>query len=172
MSEPLRILQIEDDAADAELVLRELKRGGLEFEAQRVHDRASFLLALSREPDLVLSDFALPQFDGLTALALLKERYPDVPFILVSGAIGEDIAVTAMREGAADYLLKDRLSRLPTAVRSAVSQAVLRRENRVLEARLLRAARLESLGRLSAGLAHDLNNILLPIMMSQQLLRE
>jgi signal transduction histidine kinase len=172
MSSPLKILQIEDDAADAELVLRELRRGGLEFETVRVHDRKSFSEALSREPDLVLSDYALPQFDGLTALGLLKERYPDVPFILISGAIGEDIAVTAMREGASDYLLKDRLSRLPTAVRSAVSQATLRRENRALEARLLRAARLESLGRLSAGLAHDLNNILLPIMMSEQLLRE
>lgn len=172
MSAPLRILQIEDDEADAELVLRELRRGGIDFEARRVHDQASFIAALSHPPDLVLSDFALPQFDGLTALGLLKERYPDVPFILVSGAIGEDIAVTAMREGASDYLLKDRLSRLPTAVRSAVSQAALRRENRALESRLLRAARLESLGRLSAGLAHDLNNILLPIMMSQQLLRE
>jgi signal transduction histidine kinase len=172
MSVPLRILQIEDDAGDAELVLRELRRGGLDFEVLRVHDKESFIAALSHEPDLVLSDFALPQFDGLTALGLLKQRYPDVPFILVSGAIGEDIAVTAMREGASDYLLKDRLSRLPTAVRSAVSQAELRRENRVLEARLLRAARLESLGRLSAGLAHDLNNILLPIMMAQQLLRE
>ena len=172
MSSPLRILQIEDNAADAELVLRELRRGGLEFEVLRVHDKASFIEALSHEPDLVLSDFALPQFDGLTALGLLKERYPDVPFILVSGAIGEDIAVTAMREGASDYLLKDRLSRLPTSVRSVLSQAALRRENRALEARLLRAARLESLGRLSAGLAHDLNNILLPIMMAQQLLRE
>jgi two-component system, cell cycle sensor histidine kinase and response regulator CckA len=103
---------------------------------------------------------------------LLKKRHPDVPFILVSGAIGEDLAVAAMREGASDYILKDRLSRLPTAVRGALAQAALRKENRQLEARLLRAARLESLGRLSAGVAHDLNNILLPIMMAEQLLRD
>ncbi|HEY3497521.1 MAG TPA: response regulator [Polyangiaceae bacterium] len=172
MSEPLKILQVEDSPDDAELVARELRRGGLEFEIRRVHDRAAFLEALSVEPDLVLSDFALPQFDGLSALVLLKQRYPDVPFILVSGAIGEDLAVAAMREGAADYILKDRLSRLPTAVQSALSQAALRKENRQLEDRLLRAARLESLGRLSAGLAHDLNNILLPIMMAEQLLRD
>ncbi|HWO11820.1 MAG TPA: response regulator [Polyangiaceae bacterium] len=172
MSACLRILQVEDSPTDAELVQRELQRGGLVFEVLRVYDQASYLEALKTPPDLVLSDFALPEFDGLTALGLLKQRHPDVPFILVSGAIGEDLAVAAMREGAADYLLKDRLSRLTTAVQSAVSRAQLRRENRALEERLLRAARLESLGRLSAGLAHDLNNILLPIMMAEQLLRE
>jgi signal transduction histidine kinase len=172
MSEPLKILQVEDSPEDAELIARELRRGGLTFEIQRVHDEPGFLEALSVEPELVLSDFALPQFDGLTALGLLKQRYPDAPFILISGAIGEDLAVAAMREGASDYILKDRLSRLPTAVKSALAQAALRKENRLLENRLLRAARLESLGRLSAGLAHDLNNILLPIMMAEQLLRD
>jgi signal transduction histidine kinase len=172
MSARLRILQVEDSPADAELVQRELQLGGLVFDVLRVQDQESFLEALQTPPDLVLSDFALPEFDALTALGLLKQRYPDVPFILISGAIGEDLAVAAMREGAADYLLKDRLSRLATAVRSAVSQSQLRRENRALEERLLRAARLESLGRLSAGLAHDLNNILLPIMMAEQLLRD
>jgi len=172
MSARLRILQVEDNPTDAELVQRELQLGGLVFEVLRVQDQGSYLEALKTPPDLVLSDFALPEFDGLTALRLLKQRHPDVPFILVSGAIGEDLAVAAMREGAADYLLKDRLSRLATAVRSAVSQSQLRRENRALEERLLRAARLESLGRLSAGLAHDLNNILLPIMMAEQLLRD
>jgi len=172
MSARLRILQVEDNPTDAELVQRELQLGGIVFEVLRVHDEASYLEALQTPPDLVLSDFALPEFDGLTALGLLKQHHPEVPFILVSGAIGEDLAVAAMREGAADYLLKDRLSRLATAVRSAVSQAQLRREHRALEERLLRAARLESLGRLSAGLAHDLNNILLPIMMAEQLLRD
>jgi signal transduction histidine kinase len=172
MSQPLKILQVEDSADDAELVARELRRGGLDFEIQRVHAEDAFIEALSVEPELVLSDFALPQFDGLTALGLLKQRYPDVPFILVSGAIGEDRAAEAMREGASDYILKDRLSRLPSAVESALSQAALRKEKRLLEGRLLRAARLESLGRLSAGIAHDLNNILLPIMMAEQLLRD
>ena len=90
MNAPLRILQVEDSATDAELIARELQRGGLVFEVLRVHDEASYLEALKTPPDLVLSDFALPELDGLTALGLLKQRHPDVPFILVSGAIGEE----------------------------------------------------------------------------------
>jgi signal transduction histidine kinase len=170
MSARFRILQVEDSPTDAELVLRELRAEGLQFEVERVHDERAYLHALALPPHLVLSDYALPQFDGLTALSLLKERHPDVPFILISGAIGEDLAVEAMRKGAWDYLLKDRLTRLPTAVRGALEQGELRRQNRLLEERLARAARLESLGRLSAGIAHDLNNILLPIMMAVELL--
>ena len=169
---PLDILLVEDSAIDAELVERELRAGGLNMELRRVHDRTSYEAALAQRPDLVLSDHALPQFDGLTALALLKARYADVPFILVSGTIGEDLAVAAMREGAADYLLKDRLSRLPVAVQSALDRARLWREKRVLEARLLRSQRLESLGRLAAGVAHDLNNFILPILVADGLLRE
>jgi two-component system, cell cycle sensor histidine kinase and response regulator CckA len=168
----LQLLLVEDSELDAELVLRELRKGGLDFDVRQVHDEPTYVDALTAKPDLVLSDYALPSFDGLSALSILKGRYPDVPFILVSGAIGEELAVAAMREGAADYLLKDRLSRLPTAVRAALDQAALRRENQLLEQRLLRAARLESLGRLSAGIAHDLNNILLPIMLAEQLLRD
>jgi two-component system cell cycle sensor histidine kinase/response regulator CckA len=167
-----KILLVEDNVLDAELLERELRRGGIDFVLTRVDGRDAFLEALEEAPDLVLSDFELPQFDGLAALALLKERRPDVPFVLVSGTIGEEIAVAAMRQGAADYLLKDRLSRLPTAVRSALEQARLRREKRELEERLLRADRLESLGRLAGGVAHDLNNILAPILIAQGLLRQ
>lgn len=172
MSDLLDILLVEDSAADAELIERELRSGGLRFTARRVHDRAGYEATLARRPDLVLSDHALPQFDGLTALALLKARYPDVPFILVSGTIGEDLAVAAMREGAADYLLKDRLSRLPVAVQGALGRARLMLEKRELEIRLLRAQRLDSLGRLAAGVAHDLNNFILPILVAEGLLRE
>jgi two-component system cell cycle sensor histidine kinase/response regulator CckA len=172
VSTPTKILLVEDNVLDAELLERELRRGGIDFVLKRVDDREGFLAALEDGPDLVLSDFELPQFDGLAALELLKERSPDVPFVLVSGTIGEEIAVAAMRQGASDYLLKDRLSRLPTAVRSALEQAHLRREKRELEERLLRADRLESLGRLAGGVAHDLNNILAPILIAQGLLRQ
>ena len=172
MSDLLDILLVEDSAADAELVERELRFGGLRFAARRVYDRPSFEAALDQRPDLVLSDHALPQFDGVTALSMLKARYPQVPFILVSGTIGEDLAVAAMREGAADYLLKDRLSRLPVAVQSALDRARLMQEKRELEVRLLRAQRLDSLGRLAAGVAHDLNNFILPILVAEGLLRE
>ncbi|HET7538667.1 MAG TPA: response regulator [Polyangiaceae bacterium] len=172
MSELLDILLVEDSAIDAELVERELRAGGLRFTTRRVYDRVSYEAALARPPDLVLSDHALPQFDGLSALVLLKARYPAVPFILVSGTIGEDLAVAAMREGASDYLLKDRLSRLPVAVQSALERARLMQEKRELEARLARAQRLDSLGRLAAGVAHDLNNFILPILVAEGLLRE
>ena len=172
MSDPLDILLVEDSATDAELVERELRAGGLRFTVRRVHDRAGYDAALARRPDLVLSDHALPQFDGITALGLLKARYPEVPFILVSGTIGEDLAVAAMREGASDYLLKDRLSRLPVAVQSALERARLMQEKRELELRLARAQRLDSLGRLAAGVAHDLNNFILPILVAEGLLRE
>jgi signal transduction histidine kinase len=170
-SETIKILLVEDDALDAELIERALRRGGIRFEVRRVDDRAGYLSALDDGLDLVLSDYQLPQFDGLSALALLKERCPEVPFILVSGTISEELAVAAMRSGAADYLLKDRLSRLAPAVSGALEQAQLRREKSELEERLLRANRMESLGRLASGMAHDLNNILQPILIAQGLLR-
>jgi len=172
VSEFLDILLVEDSSADAELIERVLRVGGVRFALRRVHDRASYEQALEQRPDLVLSDHALPQFDGITALTLLKARFAEVPFILVSGTIGEDLAVAAMREGAADYLLKDRLSRLPVAVHSALERARLMQEKRELEVRLLRAQRLDSLGRLAAGVAHDLNNFILPILVAEGLLRE
>lgn len=165
-----RVLLLEDNPQDAELVERELRRGGIDIEVERVWDRAKYLELLATEPDLVISDYNLPGFDGLSALELLRVRYHETPFILVSGAIGEELAVAAMRQGASDYLLKDRLTRLPTAVRTALEQVRLRREKAQLQQRLLRADRLESLGQLAAGIAHDLNNILLPIMMAAEVL--
>jgi len=168
----LRILLVEDNENDAELVERELRRGGLEFELVRVWDRARYLELLESQPDLVISDYSMPGFDGLSAHSLLREREGETPFILVSGALGEELAVAAMRQGVSDYLLKDRLTRLPNAVRMALEQARLRREKEQLQQRLLRADRLESLGQLAAGVAHDLNNILLPIMMAAEVLPE
>jgi len=165
-----RILLLEDNPNDAELVEIELRRGGLEVELVRVWDRTRYLELLESRPDLVISDYNLPGFDGLSAFALLRERQHETPFILVSGALGEELAVEAMRKGVSDYLLKDRLTRLPTAVRMALEQVRLRREKEQLQHRLLRADRLESLGQLAAGVAHDLNNILLPIMMAAEVL--
>src|ERR1700674_4198182 len=108
----LRVLIVEDNPADAELVLRELRRAGFKPDSKRVDTEAEYLTNLDPTLDIILSDYAMPQFSGLRALELLKEREVDVPFILVSGTIGEETAVSAMRSGAADYLLKDRLARL------------------------------------------------------------
>jgi len=131
--QPLKILIVEDNPADAELVLLELRRAGFEPNWQRVDTEAAYLERLDHELDLVLSDYQMPEFNGFRALELLKQRKLEVPFILVSGTIGEDIAVTAMKNGAADYLLKDRLTRLGTAVTHALAERQLRQERRQAE---------------------------------------
>jgi signal transduction histidine kinase len=130
MTTPLRVLLVEDNPSDAELLALELQRAGFVCQCQRVETEAAYLARLDGDFDLVLCDYELPQFDGLRALALLQASGRDVPFIIVSGAIGEDTAVTAIKQGAADYLLKDRLARLGPSVTHALEQARLRRERR------------------------------------------
>ncbi len=136
MDKPLkriRLLIVEDNPSDAELMLRELRRAGFDPDWQRVETEADFLASLDPEPDLILSDYAMPQFSGLRALELVGQRGLKVPFILVSATIGEETAVAAMREGAVDYLLKDRLARLGPAVARALEQSRLRREQEKAE---------------------------------------
>jgi len=128
MSETVRVLIVEDDPVDADLMVRELKRGGFDPDWVRVQTESEYLAQLDREPDVILSDSNLPLFDGFEALDLLRKRALDIPFILVSGRMGEDLAVEAMKRGASDYLLKDRLARLGEAVRRAVDLRRLRAE--------------------------------------------
>ena len=119
-----RILLIEDNVADTELTVREMKRGGLVFEWRRVETEADVRRACEEfEPTVVLSDFAMPLFDGLSALRTVRELRPKVPFIFVSGTIGEETAIQSLRSGANDYILKSNLSRLPTAVKRALRDA-------------------------------------------------
>jgi signal transduction histidine kinase len=132
----LHVLLVEDNAMDAELLIQELLRAGFAADWEQVDNEKDYLARLDDEFDLILSDYQLPQFDGLRALELLQERGQDVPFIIVSGAIGEDTAVRAMQRGAADYLLKDRLARLGPSVTHALEQARLRRERKRAEDRL------------------------------------
>jgi PAS domain S-box-containing protein len=128
MGIPLRVLILEDRATDAELVLHELRRAGYSPDWRRVEDQEHYLAALDPSLDVILADYSLPQFDALTALELLKERQYDIPFIIVSGSIGEDIAVSAMNKGAEDYLLKDRPARLGQAVALALERKRQRQE--------------------------------------------
>ncbi len=144
-SRELHVLILEDVAADAELCERELRRVGLKFMAQRVDTRAAFERALQEfRPDLIISDFSFPTaFDGLTALDMARNTRPEVPFIFVSGTIGGDRAAEAMKRGAADYVLKDRLARLPEAVTQALERKQVREEQRhAIHALPQRAARL------------------------------
>ncbi|HZV92694.1 MAG TPA: response regulator [Caldimonas sp.] len=122
-----RILHLEDSEVDHELMLAHLIRGGLTAETRRVESEASFLEALEEAWDVVVSDYNLPGFSGLVALELLKRHARDVPFVLVSGEIGEDTAVEAMRNGASDYLQKSHLARLVPALLHAVDAAETRR---------------------------------------------
>ena len=131
---PLRILHLEDERKDQELVQATLEAEGLLCQVHAVSTRNDFVDALNRgEIDIVLSDFALPGFDGLSALKLTREKRPDVPLIFLSGTIGEEAAIEAVRSGATDYVLKQRLVRLVPAVRRAVSEAQAERKRREIE---------------------------------------
>ncbi len=128
---PLQVLVLEDSEADYELMLRELRRGGYEPESVRVHTAADMKAALeSKEWDVILSDFAMPQFDAFEAMKVLDESGLDTPFIVVSGTIGEDVAVEAMKAGAHDYMMKDNLKRLLPAVKRELQDAEVRNERR------------------------------------------
>jgi PAS domain S-box-containing protein len=136
----LSILDLEDDLLDTELVQANLAEGGITCEIVRVQTREEFVAALEGSDfDLIFSDYLLPSFDGLSALKLAKEIRPEVPFILVSGAIGEERAIEALKSGATDYVLKQRLERLVPAVRRAVREAEERTERRRAEEALGRS---------------------------------
>jgi two-component system cell cycle sensor histidine kinase/response regulator CckA len=136
MPQPIKILLAEDSIEDAELLWRALHKLGYDPEWQQVDTEEAFLDALHAGLDLVLSDYSMPQFTGLRALELVKARHPEIPFIIVSGTIGEETAVEAMRLGATDFLLKNRLGRLGPAVGRALELGRLRREQREGEAAL------------------------------------
>lgn len=125
----LRVIVLEDNPVDAELIELELHRNGLQADCQRAISSSDFTAALrAGVPDLVLADYTLPGFDGMSALRLLRESHPDVPFIFVSGSLGEERAIEALKSGATDYVLKDRLQRLPAVVRRALSESHERHE--------------------------------------------
>ncbi|OLC48188.1 MAG: hypothetical protein AUH80_03515 [Chloroflexi bacterium 13_1_40CM_4_65_16] len=133
----LRVLLAEDVAADAELEIREIKRAGLRVSHRIVDSEKDFIRALREfAPDVILSDFSMPQFDGMEALRLAKELAPDIPFIFVSGTLGEEYAIRALKNGATDYVVKSNLARLSAAVERALAEAKLLRERRQTEAAL------------------------------------
>ncbi len=179
----LRILIVEDQEADAILIQRELRRQGLTLTFRRVESDEAFVRALREfAPDIVLSDCSLPGFSGLEALAILRQELPGVPLIFVSGTVGEEQAVELLKLGATDYVLKDNLSRLPTAINRALREGQLEREGRraeeyyraILDKMDAQASRVQEAGgagRVPAGVAHELNNILAPIPMAVSMLR-
>ncbi len=168
---PVRILQIEDAPMDAELISMQLQDAGLEAEFMCVDSADGLRRAISDfQPDLVLSDLSMPGFSGHEALRLVRESLPQVPFIFVSGTMGEETAVQALQQGASDYILKDKTARLPAAAARAIRDARSDIERGRVEKELLRSQRLDCLAMLAAGLSHDLRNILQPLLIVPDLL--
>ncbi len=165
-----RILHLEDSELDAELVRGYLKGAGHDFRLRRVETREDFLEGLTERPDLILADHALPSFDGFEALTLSRECNPSVPFIFVSGTLGEELAIRSIRDGATDYVLKQNLRRLVPAIQRALSEAALRRERE--RAELERRATEAQLKVLVAELSHRVGNIFAVVQsVAQQTLR-
>ena len=148
----VRILILEDEAWDAELAQRLLRDAGLTLAAVVVDTRASFVEQMAAfRPDIILSDYHLPGFSGREALKIAQERYPDIPFIIWSGVLGDEAAVELIKQGATDYVLKDRTARLPSAILRALAEVEQRARLANLEDQLVQAQRLASLGQLAAA---------------------
>jgi signal transduction histidine kinase len=169
-SRPLRALLVEDSPNDAELVLLELRRGGYDVSFARVQTGPELERALEGTWQIVLSDYSMPSFSGLEALSLVRRKGIDLPFIIVSGTVGEEAAVGAMRAGADDYVLKQSLVRLCPAIARELREAELRASQKKMQEQLVISDRMASVGTLAAGVAHEINNPLAAIVANLELM--
>jgi two-component system cell cycle sensor histidine kinase/response regulator CckA len=160
MGVPIRVLMVEDSEDDAALLLLLLRQASYQVEFERVETSSGLAGALEKKWDIVISDHAMPRFSGGEALKMVRACDVEMPFIFVSGTIGEDVAADAMRVGAQDYVMKTNLKRLVPAVQRELREAEDRRERKQLELHVQQLQRFEAIGRLAGGVAHDFNNII------------
>jgi signal transduction histidine kinase len=155
----LRILVVEDQEDDYRLLIREVERAGYSVVARQVETESALITALSDERwDLVVADYTLPRITAERALAVVKQRAPELPFIIASGSVGEENAVAVMKAGANDFVLKSGLSRLVPAIERELGDARIRADRTRLREQLMVSDRLASIGTLAAGIAHEINN--------------
>jgi signal transduction histidine kinase len=156
---PIRVLLVEDSQHDADLVLRELRKGGWEARWRRVETAEDFEAALRSEAwDIVLCDYRMPRFSAPEALGILRRVTRNTPFIVISGVVSEEAVVDLLRSGAHDFMTKDRLARLVPAVQRELEDAALRAERKRIREQLLVSERMATLGLLAAGVGHEINN--------------
>lgn len=172
MGKPLRVLLCEDSEDDANLLLRALNQGGYSPTVERVETPEGMTHALESQWDIVISDYSMPRFTAPAALAIIKERGLDVPFIIVSGTIDEEAAVDAMRAGAQDFMTKGRFARLIPAVERELREWGVRSERRKMQEQLMISDRMASVGTLAAGVAHEINNPLAALMANLDLMAQ
>lgn len=158
MGLPLRALLVEDDEQDALLLLRELKRGGFDVTHQRVDTPEALKQALEQPWDIVFSDYFMPRFSAPMALKLVKQCNTELPFIIVSGTVSEEMAVNSIHAGASDFMAKGKLTRLIPAVDRELRDVTFRAERKKMHDQLLISDRMASMGMLAAGVAHEINN--------------
>lgn len=167
----LRALLVEDSEEDAELLVRELHRGGYELVYERVETASAMRAALPGQWDIVLSDYTLPTFSGPQAIAVLNEVGVDLPLIVVSGTVGEETAVSALRAGARDFIVKGKFARLLPAIERELREAKLREDRRTMQHQLSISERMASVGMLAAGVAHEVNNPLAAVIANLDVVR-
>jgi len=156
---PIHVLYLEDNPYDVELVQTTLISEGIECTIESVQSCEEFVMALVHGGfDIILADYALPSFNGMSALSLAKEKRPDTPFILLSGQLGEELAVECLKCGATDFVLKQSLCRLVPSIKRALEEAEERTKTKEVEHQLIQSDKMASLGQMAAGIAHEINN--------------